>query len=74
MEIDLIYRFKTHKYLQLDKSKSFVFNVKKGKITPTRWNCRSLGIWVGRKFIPISKWQDNIEFIDEFHELKEMLK
>lgn len=74
MENDLIYQFKQRKYYQLDKNKNFVFNTKKSRNVKISNNCRSLGIWIGRKFIPVSKWNDNIEPINNDNFLTEYLK
>lgn len=73
MENSLIFRFKTHHYLQLDKTKSFVYNKKKCKLVTERWNGGSLGIWVGNKFIPSSKWSENIEYINEEYDFKQIM-
>ena len=63
IEIALIYRFKNNHNYQLTQCKNRVFNVKTGREVSITEKSRSIGAYISSKFIPLSKFDENIELI-----------
>ncbi len=63
IENDLIYRFKKFPHVQLTEFKDRVVNIKTGRELKIVFNSRSLGVWVGRKFITVSNFDKETELI-----------
>lgn len=65
IQISLVFRFKEHHHYQLTECKNRVFNTKTNREIKITEKKRSLGAYVSGKFIPLSKFNENIEPINQ---------
>jgi hypothetical protein len=52
---DLNNTLKDYHYIKTNEKQTLFFNEKTGRNIKVVRNCRSFGIWIGKKFIPLSK-------------------
>lgn len=62
VEIPLVWRFKDYPNYHVSRCKQ-IFNIKTGRKLKIVYNSGSLGVWIGKKFIPVSKINNAIEKI-----------
>ena len=63
---DLNFNLKGYNFIKLNELKTLFFNSKTGNNIKVVRNCRSFGIWIGRKFLPLSKIEHE-DVIDNSH-------
>tara|TARA_R110000772_G_C13310212_1_gene439996 strand:- start:32245 stop:32493 length:249 start_codon:yes stop_codon:yes gene_type:complete len=54
-ENDLNYYLLGYGYIKTNLLKTIFYNNKSGRYIKVVRNCRSFGIWIGKKFLPLSK-------------------